>query len=101
MVVKAKPIHQDNDTTRYFVNAFADGHERTVEDLLKKLPGIDVSDDGSISYKGKPISKILLDHTDMFGENYKTASRTLSPQIVGSVEAIVPAEYLLTVSFRY
>lgn len=88
VVVKAKPIHQDNDTTRYFVNAFADGHERTVEDLLKKLPGIDVGDDGSISFKGKPISKILLDHTDMFGENYKTASRTLSPQIVGSVEAI-------------
>lgn len=88
VVVKAKPIHQDNDTTRYFVNAFADGHEKTVEDLLKKLPGIDVGDDGSISFKGKPISKILLDHTDMFGENYKTASRTLSPQIVGSVEAI-------------
>lgn len=88
VVVKAKPIHQDNDTTRYFVNAFADGHEKTVEDLLKKLPGIDVGDDGSISFKGKPISKILLDHTDMFGENYKTASRTLSPQVVGSVEAI-------------
>lgn len=88
VVVKAKPIHQDNDTTRYFVNAFADGHEQTVEDLLKKLPGIDVGEDGSISFKGKPISKILLDHTDMFGDNYKTASRTLSPQIVGSVEAI-------------
>lgn len=88
VVVKSRPIRQDNDTTRYIVGAFSDGHERNVEELLKKLPGIDVSENGSVSFKGKPVSKVLLDKTDMFGENYKPATRTISPQYIGTVEAI-------------
>ena len=88
VVVKASPIRQVNDTTRYVVASFMDGHEKNVEELLMKLPGIDVSENGNITFKGKSISKILLDNSDMFGSNYKTASRTIPPQFVSTIEAI-------------
>lgn len=88
VVVKAKPIYQMNDTTRYLVTSFSDGMESNIEDLLRKLPGISVSDDGSVSFKGKSVSKILLDKSDLFGENYKLASKTIPVDFVGTIEAI-------------
>lgn len=88
VVVSAKPIREYNDTTQYLVSAFADGMEKNVEDMLRKLPGVQVSEDGSISVRGKTISKITLDNVDMFGENYKTVSRTMPAKFVGTVEII-------------
>lgn len=86
--VNAKPIRENKDTTQYLVSAFADGMEKNVEDLLKKLPGINVDEDGNISFKGKSIAKIMIDHTDMFGDKYKIASKTIPAKFIGSVEAI-------------
>lgn len=88
VVIKAKPIREANDTTSYSVSGFSDGTERNIEEVIKKMPGISVSESGTISFRGKAISKILLDNVDMFGDNYKVASKTIPPQFIGTVEAI-------------
>ena len=90
IVVKAKPkpIRVKNDTTSYHADSYKDGSERVVEDLLKKLPGVDVAENGTIKYKGREISKLLLDGDDLFGYNYVTGSKNISVGIIDQVQAI-------------
>ena len=59
------------DTLAYRVADFADGTEQKVQDILKKLPGIELNEkSGEIKFKGKSIEKVLLDGDDLFGLNY-------------------------------
>lgn len=82
------PIRVNEDTTSFSVQKFADGTERVVEDILKKLPGVRVDDNGGISFKGKPIDKILLEGDEFFAKNYKMLSKNLSANMLDKVEAI-------------
>jgi hypothetical protein len=88
IIVKPQAIRIKKDTTEYNVASFSDGTERSMEEVLKKMPGIDVSDNGSISFKGKTIEKILLDNTDMFDKNYTIPSKNIPANFVGTVQAI-------------
>ncbi len=85
---KKRPIEIKKDTLIYDVDSFADGTEKAVEDLLKKLPGLQVNDNGQISFKGNPISNVLLDGEDLFNANYTIGTKNISADMVGSVEAI-------------
>lgn len=82
------PIRQKKDTIVYNPEAFRDGSERVLEDLLKKLPGVDVADDGKLSYKGREISALMLDGDDLFKNRYRVGSKNLDVDAVQSVEAI-------------
>src|SRR5690606_1925812 len=89
VVVENKlPIRQKKDTIVYNPDAFRDGSERVLEDLLKKLPGIDVADDGKLSYKGREISALMLDGDDLFKNRYRVGSKNLDVDAVQTVEAI-------------
>lgn len=88
VVVKPQSILIYGDTTEYVVSLFSDQTERKVEDILKKLPGINVSDEGDISFKGKTIEKITIDNTDLFDTNYKIASQNIPANFIGTVQAI-------------
>ncbi|MEO8933340.1 MAG: carboxypeptidase-like regulatory domain-containing protein, partial [Xanthomarina sp.] len=59
LIETKKAILVKNDTTVYKPNQFKDGSERNVEDLLKKLPGITIADNGSIKFKGKEVTRVL------------------------------------------
>ena len=82
------PIRQKKDTVVYNPDAFRDGSERVLEDLLKKLPGVEVADDGKLSYKGREISALMLDGDDLFKNRYRVGSKNLDVDAVQSVEAI-------------
>lgn len=77
-----------NDTTIYNPNAFKDGTERTIEDLLKKLPGIEVKTNGEIKFKGKSIKKLMLDGDDLFGSNYTLGSRNIDVNIIDKIQGL-------------
>ena len=81
-------INQENDTTTYKVSDFTTSDNRNLEDVIKKMPGMQVSDDGTISFKGKKISKILLDGDDVTGDKYKLLSKNITPQQVTDIQAI-------------
>lgn len=76
------------DTTRYNLKTLTDGKEAKLEDILKKLPGIRVDDAGTVTFKGKKISKILVEGEDFFSKDYKLLSKNLSAALVEKVEAI-------------
>ncbi|WP_425076637.1 carboxypeptidase-like regulatory domain-containing protein [Psychroserpens sp. S379A] len=83
-----KRIQVKNDTTTYNPNAFKDGTEKTVEDLLKKLPGIEVKSNGEIKFKGKSIKKLMLDGDDLFGSNYTLGSRNINVDVIDKIQGL-------------
>ncbi|MGV9004844.1 carboxypeptidase regulatory-like domain-containing protein [Flavobacterium sp.] len=85
---KEKPITKVGDTTTYNPDSFKDGSERVIEDLLKKLPGIKVKENGEITFKGKTIKKMLLDGDDLFDSQYTIGSKNISIDMVDKVQAI-------------
>lgn len=88
-VVSKKPlITIKNDTTQYDLKRFKDGSERVVEDVLKKLPGITVSNNGLIKFKGKQVTRVLLDGDNIFNNNYNIGTKNIDSEIVESIQAI-------------
>jgi hypothetical protein len=83
-----KGIQTDNDTTNYRVTNFTTPDDRNLEDVLKKMPGMDVKQDGTIFFKGKKISKVLLDGDDLTGDGYKVLTKNIRPEFVKDVQAI-------------
>ena len=81
-----EPIYFRGDTLVYNADSFAVGQNAVVEDLLKKLPGIDVDVDGNISSQGKAISQVLVDGDEFFGSDPTIATRNLGADGVESVQ---------------
>ena len=88
VVESGKKIRIEQDTTTIKVASFGNKTEQTVEDILKKLPGIEVSKDGSIKAHGKPIDKLLIEGEDMFNQNYKLLSKNLDAKVLDAVQII-------------
>ena len=76
------------DTTTFKVKYYIDSTERVLEDVLKKLPGMTVKEDGSIQYKGKPIERILVEGDDLFNTNNKIPSKNLHASLIEEVQVI-------------
>lgn len=76
------------DTTSIRVHSFSRGSEKSVEDLLKLLPGIEVLKDGSIKAHGRFINKLLIEGENLFDENYKVLSKNLDAKVLEEVEIL-------------
>jgi len=88
LIGKPPAIKVKKDTTFFRIENFIDGTERKVEDILKKLPGITVSEKGEIEFKGQKVEKVLVDGDDFFNNNYTMGTKNISAKMLGSVEAI-------------
>ena len=86
--IKARPISVKGDTLRYRVKAFAGKQDRYLEDVIKKLPGIEVKENGRIEYQGRAINKFYIEGQDPLGANYTQASRNIPVDAVDQVELI-------------
>ena len=82
------PVKANNDTTTYAIKAFTNGTERSVEDVLKKLPGIEVSEDGKIKVNGKAVDKVLIEGENLFSKKYQLITRNLGADVLSNVQAI-------------
>ncbi|SDE68747.1 Outer membrane receptor proteins, mostly Fe transport [Mucilaginibacter pineti] len=80
------PITMKKDTIEFAAEAFKTRPNAVVEELLKKIPGIQVNGDGSITMNGKAVSKLLIDGKQFFGSDMKIASKNLDAAIVSSVQ---------------
>jgi hypothetical protein len=86
VIVKAIPISQKGDTLSYLVASFATENDRVISDVLKKLPGFEVSADGAIQYNGKSINKFYIENLDLLQGRYSIATNNISAKDVASVE---------------
>lgn len=76
------------DTMEFNAGSFRTAPNATVEDLLKKLPGVEVGSDGSITSGGKSVTKILVDGKEFFNDDPRTASRNLPSDMVEKVQVV-------------
>ena len=84
--VQAPSIVETGDTLNYLVAKFATESDKTIEDVIKKLPGIEVSEGGQISYQGKPINKFYIENMDLLKGRYTLATKNISLKDVATVE---------------
>ncbi len=86
--VKAEiiPILIKGDTVEYNAAAFKTQAEAPVEELLKKLPGIEVQKDGSVKAQGEDVVKILVDGKEFFGNDAKVATKNLPAKAIDKVQ---------------
>ncbi len=80
------PVYFKGDTLIYTADSFKVKQNATVEDLLKKLPGIQVDGNGKITSQGKKIDKVLVDGDEFFGSDPTIATRNLGANAVESVQ---------------
>jgi len=89
VVIKKPPALKVNgDTLGYRVADFANGQDRSIGDVLRKMPGIDIADDGTISYNGKNISNFYIDGDNLLDDRYNIASRSIPHLAVDQVQVI-------------
>ena len=85
-------IRIDQDTTFIKVRQFTNNTEQTLEDILKKLPGIQVMQDGSVKANGTLIDKLLIDGDDLFDKNYKLLTKNLDAKVLDEVQILAHFE---------
>lgn len=90
VVVKAERarIVEQGDTMSYRLKDFRDSTEYSVEDILKKLPGIEISAEGRIKANGKEIKTVLLEGDDMFGRQYTIGTKNIRALSIEQVDVI-------------
>jgi hypothetical protein len=87
-ITAKQPVKQKNDTTTFLVDAYSKKNEQTVEDLIKRLPGMDVDKEGNIRYNGKSIERVLIEGDDLFERDFKMLTKNLSADMVEKIQAI-------------
>ena len=81
-------INVKKDTITFKVSAFSDGTEKVVEDLLKNIPGLEITSDGKIKVNGKLIDKLLIEGDDLFDDKYKLLSKNLDANVIKEVQVL-------------
>lgn len=84
--VEAPPIRRRGDTLSYNVEKFQSAADRTIGDVIKKLPGIDVDPDGKILYQGKPINRYYVENMNLLDGRYGLVNENLPHGKVATVE---------------
>ena len=87
-LVYEMPVTIKGDTIVYKTEAFTNGKEKKLKDVLKKLPGIEVAKDGSVKVQGKRVSKLMVEGKDFFDGDPKLATKNLPANAIDKVEVL-------------
>ena len=82
------PIKVMEDTVEYSAGAYHTQPNAVVEDLLKRLPGVEVGTDGAITANGKTVSKILVDGKEFFSDDPQVASKNLPADMIDKLQVV-------------
>jgi uncharacterized surface anchored protein len=86
VVVTESPVKMNGDTISFKANAFNSKPDATVEDVLKKIPGVQVQRDGTIKAMGEQVQKVYVDGKEFFGTDPKIATRNLTADMVDQIQ---------------
>lgn len=82
------PIKVMEDTVEFNADSYKTQPNAVVEDLLKRLPGVEVDNDGKITANGKSVTKILIDGKEFFSDDPKVASKNLPVNMVDKLQVV-------------
>jgi hypothetical protein len=87
-IVSKMPVTIKGDTIIYNADSFKNGSERKLEDVLKKLPGVEINDAGEIEVEGKVVEKIMVDGKEFFSGDTKLASKNIPSNAVDKIQIL-------------
>lgn len=89
IVIHAKrPYKLRRDTIELNAQSYLQGDERTVEDLLRKIPGLNVGEDGSIKVGDKEVEKVMIEGDDFFEKGYRLLTQNMSVKPLDKVQVL-------------
>ena len=88
VTAKAPEIVVKGDTLEFNADSYKVTESAVVEDLLKKMPGVEIDSEGNITVNGKAISKILVDGEEFFSNDPKVASKNLPAKMVDKLQVL-------------
>ena len=94
VIAERPPVSVKKDTIEFNASAFKTLPTALVEDLLKKLPGVEVDQEGNIRVNGRTVNRILVDGKDFFGGDPKVATRNLPANLIEKVQVVDDKEQL-------
>ena len=86
VIAEAPPVTLVDDTIQYNAGSFKTPPNASVEQLLKKLPGIKVEKDGTVKAQGEKVNRVLVDGKEFFGNDPKIATKNLPADAVDKVQ---------------
>ena len=87
-IVSKMPVTIKGDTIIYNADSFKNGTERKLEDVLKKLPGVEVNENGEIEVEGKTVEKVMVDGKDFFDGDTKLATKNIPSNAVDKIQVL-------------
>jgi hypothetical protein len=87
-IVSKMPVTIKGDTIIYNADSFKNGTERKLEDVLKKLPGVEINDAGEIEVEGKVVEKIMVDGKEFFSGDTKLAAKNIPSNAVDKIQVL-------------
>src|SRR5690349_17827452 len=85
-VVSEAPIQVKNDTVQFNTSGFKTPPNASLEDLLKKIPGMEVDKEGTVKSQGEQVQKVLVDGKEFFGNDPKLATKNITADMIESVQ---------------
>lgn len=86
VVAKAAPARQKGDTTEYSAGQFKVNPDATAEDMIKKLPGVTVGRDGTVTAMGEQVRKVTVDGKEFFGDDATAALKNLPASVIDKIQ---------------
>lgn len=87
-IVREMPVSIKGDTIVYNGDSFKTGTERKLEDLLKKLPGVEVNADGEIEVEGKKVTKLMVEGKDFFDGDTKLGVKNIPADAIDKIQVL-------------
>jgi len=81
-------VRSKKDTIEYDVKGFSNQQDRVIGDIIKKLPGIEVDNDGRILFQGKAITQFFIDGDDLLSDNYNVAANNIPVDFVSKIQIL-------------
>lgn len=86
VLASAPAVSQKGDTTQFSATQYKVNPDATVEDLIKKMPGITVAKDGTVTGHGEQVKKVTVDGKDFFGDDASMALKNLPAEVVDKIQ---------------
>ncbi len=87
-IVREMPVSIKGDTIVYNADSFKTGTERKLEDVLKKLPGVEVNADGEIEVEGKKVTKLMVEGKDFFDGDTKLGVKNIPADAIDKIQVL-------------
>lgn len=86
IIRQEKPVSVSKDTVTILTGYFTNGTEQNVEDLLRKIPGLTIDDEGTIKVGNQEVEKVMVEGDDFFEKGYKLLTKNMAAYPVEKVE---------------